>query len=142
LGDKGRYRTNVWSYPGVNTFKPDRMDELASHPTVKPVALVGDAIRDVSHRGNMVLDPFGGSGTTLIAAQITGRVARLVELDPLYCDVIIRRFEKLTGKPGFHFAAGTTFEQTAEIRARPSPSASTWTTVVPPENAPATGEDR
>ncbi len=70
LGDKGRYRTNVWSYAGVNTFKSDRMDELASHPTVKPVALVADAIRDVSHCGQIVLDIFGGSGTTLISGLI------------------------------------------------------------------------
>jgi DNA modification methylase len=67
------------------------------HPTVKPVALVADAIRDVTRRGDIVLDPFGGSGTTLIAAQKTGRVARLIEIDPLYCDVIIRRFEEFTG---------------------------------------------
>ena len=69
LGDKGRYRTNVWSYAGVNAFGADRLEELASHPTVKPVALVADAIRDVSDRGDIVLDGFGGSGTTLIAAQ-------------------------------------------------------------------------
>ncbi len=98
LGDGGRYRTNVWTYAGVNTFKAEREEELAMHPTVKPVALVADAIRDVSHRGQSVLDVFGGSGTTLIAAEKTGRVARLMELDPAYCDVIIRRWEKLTGK--------------------------------------------
>lgn len=98
LGDKGRYRTNVWSYPGVNTFKSERMDELNSHPTVKPVALVADAIRDVSYRGELVLDTFGGSGTTLIAAEKTGRRARVIELDPLYCDVSVRRWERMTGK--------------------------------------------
>ena len=74
------------------------MEELALHPTVKPVALVADAIRDVTHRGEVVLDVFGGSGTTLIAAQKTGRSARLLEVDPAYCDVIVRRWEKLTGK--------------------------------------------
>ena len=74
------------------------MAELSSHPTVKPVALVADAIRDVSNRGQFVLDTFGGSGTTLIAAEKTGRCARLLEIDPAYCDVIIRRWEKLTGK--------------------------------------------
>ena len=73
LGDKGRYRTNVWTYPGVNTFKSDRMEEITSHPTVKPVALVSDAIRDVSNRGEIVLDVFGGSGTTLIAAEAEKR---------------------------------------------------------------------
>jgi DNA modification methylase len=86
------------------------MEELGSHPTVKPVALVADAIRDVSHRGELVLDTFGGSGTTLIAAEKTGRIARLIELDPIYCDVIIRRWQKLTGKHA-HLAGTTdTFE--------------------------------
>lgn len=98
LGEGGRYRTNVWTYAGVNTFKAERSEELVSHPTVKPVALVADAIRDVSHRGDIVLDVFGGSGTTLIAAEKTGRRGRLVELDPLYCDVTIRRWQVLTGK--------------------------------------------
>jgi DNA modification methylase len=98
LGDTGRYRTNVWDYAGVNTFRRDRLEELNLHPTVKPVALVTDAIKDCSHRADIVLDPFGGSGTTLIAAQKTGRSARLIEFDPAYCDVIIRRFEGLTGK--------------------------------------------
>src|SRR5215813_10495864 len=73
LGQHGRYRTNVWDYDGVNTIRPGRLDELAMHPTVKPVALVADAIRDCSKRGNLVLDPFCGSGTILVAAQKTGR---------------------------------------------------------------------
>ena len=110
LGDKGRYRTNVWSYAGVNTFKSDRMEELAAHPTVKPVALVADAIRDVTHRGEIVLDMFGGSGTTLIAAQKTGRRARLVEVDPGYCDVTIRRWTRLTGQQAILEATGEDFE--------------------------------
>lgn len=110
LGDKGRYRTNVWSYPGVNTFKSERMEEIALHPTVKPVALVADAIRDVSNRGELVLDVFGGSGTTLIAAEKTGRCARILELDPVYCDVIIQRWQKLTGKQATLFSSGETFE--------------------------------
>lgn len=94
LGQHGRYRTNVWQYKGVNTFKTDRMDELGIHPTVKPVQMIADAIRDVSGRGDIVLDPFGGSGSTLIAAHKAGRHARLVELDPLYCDQIIARYER------------------------------------------------
>jgi DNA modification methylase len=98
LGDTGRYRTNVWDYPGVNTFKPGRMSELAIHPTVKPVALVVDAIRDCSKRGEAVLDCFAGSGTTLIAAEKCGRQAHLVEVDPAYCDRIIQRFEAFSGK--------------------------------------------
>lgn len=98
LGKHGRYRTNVWEYPGVNSFGGGRMQELALHPTVKPLALVADAIKDASARAEIVLDPFGGSGTTLIAAEKTGRKARLIELDPLYCDVIIRRWQQYTGK--------------------------------------------
>lgn len=93
LGQHGRYRTNVWEYRGVNTMKAGRMEELALHPTVKPVQMIVDAIRDVSHRGDIVLDLFGGSGSTLIAAHRTGRRGFLCELDPLYCDRIIRRWE-------------------------------------------------
>jgi DNA modification methylase len=119
LGDKGRYRTNVWSYPGVNTFKSDRMEEIGSHPTVKPVALVSDAIRDVSNRGQIVLDVFGGSGTTLIAAEKTGRRARLLELDPIYCDVIVRRWEKLTGKVATLSKTGEVFEDLKAARGAP-----------------------
>jgi hypothetical protein len=89
-----RYRTNVWEYRGVNTLKAGRMDELALHPTVKPVAMIADAIKDVSRRGGIVLDLFGGSGSTLIAAHKTGRRARLCELDPVYCDRILSRWER------------------------------------------------
>jgi DNA modification methylase len=96
LGDTGRYRTNVWKYPGVNSFGANQKD-LELHPTVKPTALVTDAIKDVTKRGDIVLDGFGGSGTTLIAAERCGRIARLVELDPIYCDVICRRYAALTG---------------------------------------------
>jgi len=118
LRDGGRYRTNVWDYAGVNSLKSGRMDELAMHPTVKPVALVADAIMDVTKRGGIVLDAFGGSGSTLIAAEKTGRKARLVELDPVYCDVIIRRFEAHTGKRAVHAALGTDLESVAEARVR------------------------
>ena len=93
LGQHGRYRTNVWEYRGVNTLKADRQNELALHPTVKPVALIADALKDVSPRNGLVLDLFGGSGSTLIAAHKTGRRARLCEIDPVYCDRIIRRWE-------------------------------------------------
>lgn len=98
LGDSGRYRTNVWDYAGISSMSSNRAEQLAMHPTVKPTAMVADAIRDCSRRGDIVLDGFGGSGTTLIAAEICGRSARLIEFDPHYCDVIIRRFERLTGK--------------------------------------------
>ena len=97
LGQHGRYRTNVWEYRGVNSRKAGRMDELALHPTVKPVQMIVDAIRDVSARGQIVLDLFGGSGSTLIAAAKTGRRARLCELDPVYCDTILARYEAFTG---------------------------------------------
>jgi DNA modification methylase len=93
LGQHGRYRTNVWQYRGVNSFSRGRADELALHPTVKPVQMIADAIKDVSSRNGIVLDLFGGSGSTLIAAQKTGRRAFLCELDPVYCDRIICRWE-------------------------------------------------
>jgi len=93
LGQHGRYRTNVWEYKGVNTMRAGRLEELALHPTVKPVQMIADAIKDVSGRGDIVLDIFGGSGSTLIAANKTGRRGYLCELDPIYCDRIIARWE-------------------------------------------------
>ena len=98
LGDTGRYRTNVWDHAGMTSVGKERSQALAMHPTVKPVALVADAIKDCSHRGDLILDPFGGSGSTLIAAETTGRTARLVEIDPLYCDTIIARWQQVTGQ--------------------------------------------
>jgi DNA modification methylase len=93
LGQHGRYRTNVWQYRGVNTMRAGRLDELALHPTVKPVQMIADAIKDVSARGDIVLDLFGGSGSTLIAAEKTGRRAFLCELDPIYGARILARWE-------------------------------------------------
>ena len=116
LGDTGRYRTNVWDYPGISSLGSARDAALAMHPTVKPTALVADAIRDCSRRGEIVLDAFGGSGTTLIAAESCGRSARLIEYDPLYCDVIIRRYERLTGKPAKLVTTNETFEALAAVR--------------------------
>ena len=116
LGQTGRYRTNVWKYAGVNSFGRDRDDSLAMHPTVKPVALVADAIKDCSRRRQIVLDPFAGSGTTLIAAEKTGRRARVLELDPLYCDTIIRRWQTVTGKRAQHADTGLRFEEMEEQR--------------------------
>jgi DNA modification methylase len=110
LGQFGRSRSNVWEYAGVNTFRPGRIDELAMHPTVKPVALVADAIKDCSRRGGLVLDPFAGSGTTIIAAEKTGRRGRAIEIDPHYCDVIVRRWQAYTGKQAVHEPTGTSFE--------------------------------
>jgi DNA modification methylase len=93
LGQHGRHRTNVWQYRGVNSLSAGRMEELSLHPTVKPVALIADAVKDVSKRGAIVLDLFGGSGSTMIAAHKTGRRGYLCELDPIYCDRIIQRWE-------------------------------------------------
>jgi DNA modification methylase len=116
LGEKGRYRTNVWDYPGVNSMKAGRMDELAMHPTVKPVGLVADAIRDCSQRKQIVLDAFMGSGTTLIAAEKTGRLAYGLELDPAYIDVAIRRYQAYAGKIATLAGTGQTFAEVAAAR--------------------------
>ena len=116
LGETGRYRTNVWDYAGISSISANRSEELAMHPTVKPVALIADAIRDCSRRGEIVLDCFGGSGSTLIAAEKTGRNARLIEYDALYCDTIIRRWEKLTGKRAALTVTNETFEDLADSR--------------------------
>jgi DNA modification methylase len=113
LGKHGRYRTNVWSYAGVNSFGGDR-DDLSLHPTVKPVAMVADAIRDCSHRKAIILDAFAGSGTTLIAAEKTGRRGYGIEIDPAYCDVTIRRLHAVCGLGAVLDATGQPF---AEIEA-------------------------
>jgi len=98
LGRFGRNRSNVWEYGGQNVLNGTSKSKLSVHPTVKPVALIADAIRDCSHRNGIILDSFGGSGTTLIAAEKTGRRARLIELDPRYVDVTIRRWQNVTGR--------------------------------------------
>ena len=116
LGMHGRNRTNVWTYAGMNSFSKERDQALAMHPTVKPLALVRDAILDASNRGDIILDPFGGSGTTLLAADAVQRVARLIELDPLYCDVIIRRTEKALGLTAVLVATGQSFADVAAER--------------------------
>jgi DNA modification methylase len=97
LGEKGRHRTNVWDYPGLSGWTPGREAQLEMHPTVKPVAMIADALKDCSRKGGIVLDCFGGSGTTLIAAEQTKRRARLIELDPAYVDVTIARWQSDTG---------------------------------------------
>lgn len=111
LGRFGRSRSNVWSYPGVNTFKRGREEELSMHPTTKPVELIADAIKDGSSHDAIILDPFLGSGTTLIAAEKTGRRGFGIELDPLYIDVAIRRWQIHTGKKAVHADTGQTFDQ-------------------------------
>lgn len=115
LGQHGRYRTNVWDYAGVNSLKADRDEELAMHPTVKPVAMVADAIRDCSRRGGVILDAFSGSGTTIIAAEQTGRRARAIELDPRYVDVAIRRWQHLTGGKATLAGSDSTFDELSEM---------------------------
>jgi DNA modification methylase len=111
LGRFGRNRTNVWHYPGANTFGKDRDTELAMHPTVKPVALVADAILDCSKRGGLVLDAFAGSGTSLIAAEKTGRRGYGMEIDPYYVDTIIRRFDELYGLKAVHTDSKLDFQK-------------------------------
>ena len=113
LGKHGRSRSNVWTYAGVNTFRTARMDDLSAHPTVKPIALVADAMRDCSKRGDIILDPFIGSGTTILAAERVGRRAFGLEIDPLYVDVAIRRWQQLTGKDAVLGASGQTFDEVA-----------------------------
>lgn len=116
LGRHGRNRTNVWAYPGVNSWGAGRAD-LAHHPTVKPVELVADAILDCSTRGGIVLDPFAGSGTTLLACQKTGRKGAGIEIDPGYCDVIVERMRKAFGASVTLAATGEHFDAVKMHRA-------------------------
>jgi DNA modification methylase len=116
LGRHGRNRSNVWTYAGVNTFRKGRLDELTIHPTVKPVALVADAMRDCSRRGDLVLDPFMGSGTTILAAEQVGRRGYGLELDPRYVDAAIRRWQDFTRRDAILKATGQTFDEVAAAR--------------------------
>jgi DNA modification methylase len=116
LGKHGRNRSNIWTYAGVNTFRASRMDELSVHPTVKPVALVADAMRDCSRRDDIVLDPFMGSGTTILAAERISRRAYGLEIDPVYVDVAIRRWQSFTRRDAVLEATGQTFDEVAEGR--------------------------
>jgi DNA modification methylase len=109
LGKHGRSRSNVWHYAGVNSFRPNRMQDLRSHPTVKPTGLVADILKDCTGRRDIVLDTFAGSGTTLLAAERVGRVARCIEIEPKYVDVAIRRWEAYTGKDAVHIPSRKTF---------------------------------
>jgi DNA modification methylase len=118
LGQRGRNRSNVWTYAGVNTFRSGRMEDLAVHPTVKPVALVADAMRDCSRRGDIVLDPFMGSGTTMMAAERVGRRAYGLEIDPLYVDAAVRRWQAFTKRDAILEATGETFDEVAAVRSK------------------------
>jgi DNA modification methylase len=116
LGQFGRYRTNVWEYSGANSFKGNGKSLLQLHPTVKPVSLVADAIRDCSHRGGVIVDPFVGSGTLILAAERTHRIAYAMELDPRYIDVTIARWERVTGKTAIHADTGMSWQALGEVR--------------------------
>ena len=115
LGKFGRNRTNVWTYPGVSGFgrggEEGNLREL--HPTVKPVALVADAVLDCSARGDLILDPFLGSGSTLLAAERVGRTCRAMEIDPVYVDTAVRRWQRYTGESAINAGTEATFEQTS-----------------------------
>jgi DNA modification methylase len=118
LGQNGRYRTNVWQYRGMNSLSTNRQRELSLHPTVKPVAMIADAIKDVSSRSGIVLDCFGGSGSTLIAAHKTGRRARLIELDPIYVDRTVRRWESYAKDDAILVATGKSMAMVTKDRAQ------------------------
>jgi hypothetical protein len=121
LGRHGRYRSNLWTYRGFNAFGAERDEMLAAHPTVKPVALIADVLRDVTKRGGVVLDTFMGSGSTLIAAEETGRRCFGTELDPLYVDVAVRRWQAHSKRDAVHAESGELFaarwqQATPEVR--------------------------
>ena len=116
LGQRGRHRTNLWTYPGASSFGSDARKGLQDHPTVKPTAMLQDALIDLTNRGEIILDPFLGSGSTLIAAENTGRICCGVELDPLYVDVVIRRYEGVTGTPASLADTGETFKKLVDRR--------------------------
>ena len=119
LGRHGRSRSNVWHYAGVNTFRAGRLDELKSHPTVKPVALVADTMKDCTRRGDLVLDTFCGSGTTILAAERVGRRAYTLELEPRFVDVAIKRWQAFARKDAVHAESGLTFDEIASQRTAP-----------------------
>jgi DNA modification methylase len=118
LGRHGRNRSNLWTYPGMTAFGAGRLDDLAMHPTVKPVTLVADAMRDCSRRGDVVLDPFLGSGTTIISAERVGRIAFGLEIDPRYVDVAVRRWQAYTRRDAVLQGSGQTFEEIAAARSK------------------------
>ncbi len=122
LGGNGRSRSNVWRYAGVNSFRAGRMDELKMHPTVKPVAMIADAMRDCSRRGSIVLDAFVGSGTTIMAAEQVGRRAFCIEIDPHYADVAIRRWQAFTKRDAVLEKSGEPFDEAAKRQMRPDAS--------------------
>lgn len=124
LGRFGRWRSNVWDYAGANVFRRGRKEELASHPTPKTVRMLADAILDCTKRGDLVLDAFMGSGSTIMAAERTGRVAAGTEIEPRYSDVTIRRWQDRTGSAATHAESGLSFDEVATQRRSVAVSAS------------------
>ncbi len=120
-GRLGRNRSNVWTYAGANTFSSSRLQDLADHPTVKPTRLVADALKDCTRRGDVVLDSFVGSGTTILAAETIGRRARAMEIEPRYADIAVRRWEALTGKDAIHIETGMSIVELQQRRSSPPP---------------------
>lgn len=118
LGSRGRWRSNLWTYPGASSLGSDARRGLKEHPTVKPTEMIADALLDLTHRNEIVLDVFLGSGSTLLAAEKTGRICRGVELDPLYVDLIIRRYQAVTGNASVLAETGERFEDLTARRAR------------------------
>jgi hypothetical protein len=136
LGRHGRSRTNIWQYPGVNSFGAGRDDALAMHPTVKPVALVADAMRDCTSKGDLILDAFLGSGTTVMAAEKIGRRCNGIEYEPIYVDVAIRRWQAYAKKDAVLDGDGRTFDEIAAARRQADASPA----VLLLGHAPAQGE--
>ena len=118
LGRHGRNRSNVWTYAGVNTFRAGRQADLEDHPTIKPVAMIADAIKDCTRRNDIVLDSFCGSGATLLAAERVGRRGYGLEIDPLYVDLAIQRWQAFTKKDAIDSISGLTFEDVARTRCK------------------------
>ena len=116
LGRHGRWRSNLWTYAGASSLGSDAREGLAVHPTVKPRAMLEDALLDVSDRDEIVIDLFVGSGSTLLAAETTGRVCRAIEIDGQYCDVVIRRWQALTGEAAVHEHTGESFDAIAAAK--------------------------
>ena len=116
LGRHGRNRSNVWHYHGANTFRAGRLDDLKAHPTVKPVALVADAMKDCTRRGDIVIDTFCGSGTTILARRAGWTTCRAIEIEPRFVDVAIRRWQAFTRRDAIHAEFGLTFDEFATKR--------------------------
>jgi DNA modification methylase len=140
LGRKGRWRSNVWTYAGASSLGSDARRGLQDHPTVKPVAMLEDALLDLTHRGEVVADPFLGSGSTLVAAERTGRRCFGVELDPAYVDLICRRYEEITGTPVALEGTGETLEALARRRAAERGWGTTVTSAQPAGHEPIAPE--